>query len=380
MAIKKRSFVFGVSVNEENFIGRQAETHTLINNFEEGINTIIISPRRWGKTSLVNHVRRHINREYVLPVYVDIFGCKNEYELYNALIEALLKQTATQMQLWMENAKDFLSRLTPKISVSTDPNAEISLSLGITPKTHKPEEILELAENIAIQKNVRIVICIDEFQQIGEFPDSISIQKRLRGIWQHQHHVSYCLFGSKKHMMSNIFQDKSMPFYQFGQILFLPKIPTSEWAKYITTRFEENSKHISDIHAQRICNEVNGYSSYVQQLAWHVFALLNEGETVTDEHIDSAMTLMMESCEFLFLQQIERLTEYQMNFLRAICHGITKNFGEEETRTAYQLGSPANITRLKSALTKYDIIESDGFNMSFTDPIFARWFKQRFCK
>lgn len=378
MAIHNSSFVFGVSVSDYNFIGREQESHKLKMNFEEGINTIIISPRRWGKTSLVQHVSRMVDPEEVITVYLDIFGCKTEYEFYNLLVEELLRQTTSKMQLWMDNARDFLARLSPQISISPEPLSDFSLSLGITPKTHTPREILELAETIAIKKNKRIVICIDEFQQIGDMSDSISIQKRLRSVWQHQKNVSYCLFGSKKHMMSDIFQNKNMPLYQFGDMLFLPKIPICQWSNYIMSHFAERRRTISEELTVRICNEVDSYSSYVQQLAWHVFSLLDDGEIATNEHVDVAVRNMVYSQELLFLQQVGPLSEYQMNFLRAIASGVTTGFGEQMVREKFRLGSSANITRLKSALVRNDLVETDGKHFQFTDPVFARWFKARY--
>ena len=178
-----KSFVFGVSVSDYNFIGRETEIRQLKMNFEEGINTILISPRRWGKTSLVKRVCQEVDKEKVITVFIDIFRCKSEYEFYNTLTEAILKQTASRSELWMENAREFLTRLTPKISVSPQPNSEFALSLGITPHTHTPEEVLQLAEDIAKRKGKRIVVCIDEFQQIGEMPNCLSLQKRLRSVW-----------------------------------------------------------------------------------------------------------------------------------------------------------------------------------------------------
>lgn len=377
MAIKNSSFVFGVSVSDYNFIGREQESRQLKLNFEEGVNTIIISPRRWGKTSLVQHVRKMISPD-VITVYVDIFGCKSEYEFYNTLVEALLKQTASTMQLWMDNARDFLARLSPKISFAPEPTSEFSVALGITQKTHTPEEVLNLAESIAEKKGKRIVICIDEFQQIGEWSDSISMQKKLRSIWQHQKMVSYCLFGSKKHMMSDIFQNKKMPLYQFGDLIFLPKIPKEKWVDYIVSHFAERQRTISDNLAGQICDFVDGYSSYVQQLAWHVFSLIDEGDIVTDEHIQYAMDNLMGSCELLFLEQTNPLTEYQMNFLRAISAGVQTGYGDAEIRAEYNLGSASNIPRLKTALIKADLIESDGNKFQITNPVFACWFKKRF--
>ncbi len=377
MRENEQSFVFGVSVSDYNFIGRKEEIRRLKMNFEEGINTILISPRRWGKTSLVRKVCEVVDRKKVIPVFVDIFKCKTEYEFYNALAEAVLKQTASKAELWMDNARDFIARLSPKVSFSPEPNSEFALSLGISPKTHVPEEILSLAEEIAQKKQKRIVVCIDEFQQIGEMADSVSIQKRLRSVWQHQRLTSYCLFGSKKHTMMNVFQKRNMPLYQFGDFKFLDKIPTATWVEYIVQHFKDRQRTISAEQAAKICQLVDNYSSYVQQLSWLVFSLIDEGQVVTDEHLKQGVKDLLNSQEQLFMQQIEPLTAYQMNFLRCILSGHHDDFGETAVREEFQLGSVSNITRLKTALVDKDIVEMSGKRYYITDPVFALWFRSR---
>lgn len=377
MRENEQSFVFGVSVSDYNFIGRKEEIRRLKMNFEEGINTILISPRRWGKTSLVRKVCDVVDRKKVIPVFVDIFKCKTEYEFYNALAEAVLKQTASKAELWMDNARDFIARLSPKVSFSPEPNSEFALSLGISPKTHAPEEILSLAEEIAQKKQKRIVVCIDEFQQIGEMADSVSIQKRLRSVWQHQRLTSYCLFGSKKHTMMNVFQKRNMPLYQFGDFKFLDKIPTETWVEYIVQHFKDRQRTISAEQAAKICQLVDNYSSYVQQLSWLVFSLIDEGQVVTDEHLKQGVKDLLNSQEQLFMQQIEPLTAYQMNFLRCILSGHHDDFGETAVREEFQLGSVSNITRLKTALVDKDIVEMSGKRYYITDPVFALWFRSR---
>lgn len=377
MRENEQSFVFGVSVSDYNFIGRKEEIRRLKMNFEEGINTILISPRRWGKTSLVKKVCEVVDRKKVIPVFVDIFKCKTEYEFYNALAEAVLKQTASKAELWMDNARDFIARLSPKVSFSPEPNSEFALSLGISPKTHAPEEILSLAEEIAKKKQKRIVVCIDEFQQIGEMADSVSIQKRLRSVWQHQRLTSYCLFGSKKHTMMNVFQKRNMPLYQFGDFKFLDKIPTETWVEYIVQHFKDRQRTISAEQAAKICQLVDNYSSYVQQLSWLVFSLIDEGQVVTDEHLKQGVKDLLNSQEQLFMQQIEPLTAYQMNFLRCILSGHHDDFGETAVREEFQLGSVSNITRLKTALVDKDIVEMSGKRYYITDPVFALWFRSR---
>ncbi len=372
-----KRFVYGVAVSDYNFIGREQETKRLLDNFRGGINVILMSPRRLGKTSLVKHVCNKLDEEDIITVYLDIFGCKSEYDFYNKLAAEVLKQTASKHELWLEEAKEFIYRLTPKISFSPEPNADFAISLGITPKTHTPEEVLGMAEKIAIKKGKRIVICIDEFQQIGEMANSKQIQARLRTVWQHQKQVSYCLFGSKHHLMSAIFLHRSMPFYQFGDIISLDKIATADWVEYIVSHFADGKRTISRALAKDICKFTENYSAYVQQLSWLVFTQKEEGETVTEEDVKQAMNDLLATNEILFMQMIEPLSEYQLNFLRAIASGVTKDFGLSEVREEYKLGSYSNINRLKTALLERDLIEKRGVETVMTDPVFAKWIQRK---
>ena len=372
-----KKFVYGVAVSDYNFIGRERETKRLLDNFKGGINVILMSPRRLGKTSLVKHVCNKLDDKDIITVYLDIFGCKSEYDFYNKLTAEVLKQTASESELWFEEAKEFLYRLTPKISFSPEPNSDFSISLGITPKTHTPEEVLQMAETIAIKRKKRIVICIDEFQQIGEMANSKQIQARLRTVWQHQKHVSYCLFGSKHHLMSTIFLHRSMPFFQFGDTISLNKIATEDWVEYIVSHFADGKRTISHALAEEICKFTENYSAYVQQLAWLVFTLKEEGETVTEDDVKQAKNDLLATNDILFMQMIEPLSEFQLNFLRAIASGIKKDFGLSEVREEYNLGSYSNITRLKTALLERDLIEKQNTELVITDPIFAKWLKRK---
>lgn len=374
----EKSFVYGVAVTDYNFTGRKEESRRLKANFEGGINSILISPRRYGKTSLVNHVCRNLDDKDIIIVRLDIFGCKSEYEFYNTLIAAVLQQTASKMQLWMDEARDFLARLTPKIGIPVDPTSEISISLGITPQTHTPEELLNLVETIAQRKKRHIVVCIDEFQEIGEFPNTKQVQGRLRSVWQHHHLTSYCLYGSKRHMMGKIFLNRSMPFYQFGDLILLNKIPTDDWTDYITSHFEKAGRHISAELAKSICKAVDDYPSYVQHLASIILIRTEPGETATTDILPEAVSELVSTNEALYMQQVEPLTIYQMNMLRAITAGIHSGFNEKSVRTNYDLGSPSNIVRLKDALIEKDLIYSEMKQLYLTDPVFGIWFRKRF--
>ena len=374
----EKSFVYGIAVTDYNFTGRKEETRRLMANFEGGINSILISPRRWGKTSLVDHVHRQLKDSDIIIVQLDIFGCKTEYDFYNALAVAVLKQTASKVQLWMDEARDFLVRLTPKIGIPIDPVSEISVSLGITPETHSPEEILNMVEVIAKRKNRHVVVCIDEFQQVGEFENTKQVQARLRSAWQHHHYTSYCLYGSKRHMMSKIFLNRSMPFYQFGDLLWLQKLPVSDWMDYIISHFEATGRHISEQMVMQICEAVDSYPSYVQHLSSILLNHLPQGGTVTEDMMPSAVSELISTNEALYMQQIEPLSGYQMNLLKAIVSGIHSGYNEKRVRSQFDLGSPSNMVRLRSALIERDLIYSEMRQLYITDPVCALWFRKRF--
>jgi AAA+ ATPase superfamily predicted ATPase len=370
----EQPFVFGVPADSPYFIGREKELARLQSNFKYGINTILISPRRWGKTSLVNRIAQSAKEKNRIIVRLDIFACRSEYDFYNTFSAAILRQTSSRLDEWKELARGFIERLTPKVSLSPGPGSEYSVSLGISPKTHTPDEVLSLPETIAQRKNCRLVICIDEFQQVGEFPDSLEVQKRLRGAWQHQKHVSYCLYGSKMHMMTRLFLKKSYPFYRFGEVLNLEPIPLQTWIPYIQGRFAAFGKQIDQRYIEQICETVACQSSYVQQLAYSVF-LLSDKE-VTDDSFARAVEDLVAQNSNVFIEQTQSLTTYQMNFLRAVMDGISRGFGEAEIREKYHLGSPSNINRLKSSMIEKELVELTENGFVLSDPVLKHWLKR----
>lgn len=372
--MENKPFVFGVAASGDNFTDRESETVRLLTNFRSGVNTVLISPRRWGKTSLVRKVCRLAQTDELKIVYLDIFSCRSDADFYDAFASAVLKQTSTKVEEWMENIRQFLSRISPKISLGADPAADFSLSLELTPKREGIDEILQLPEKIAEKKGCRIVVCIDEFQQIGEFKDSKTFQKRLRSVWQLQKHVSYCLFGSKKHLMNELFECKSLPFYKFGDAIYLQKIATADWVGYIRSRFEATGKSIPAELAEEICRRVDNHSSYVQQLAWLVWT--RTGKEAIRQELEAAFQDIIDQNTPLFEKQTESLTSFQMNFLRAIIDGVHSEFTTQEVMRKYQLGSSANVSIIKRALIKKELIEIDKRKAVIPDPIMKVWLQR----
>ena len=369
-------FVFGVRVEGDTFTDRKEETNRLKMNFLYGVNTILISPRRMGKTSLVEKVSSMVECESLKIAKIDAFGCRSENDFINAFATAVVRATSTKWEEWIENTKTFLSRFIPKISIGQDPLSDFSIALEYNKSNTVTEDILQLPETIAKQKGIKIVICIDEFQQIADFPDSLTFQKKLRSIWQLQRNVSYCLYGSKKHMMETMFQSQSHPFYRFGDIFYLNKIAESDWVEFICNRFKVTGKEISPELATEICSVTDRYSSYVQQLSWLVW--LRTTFRATKEDVEYGIDHMLDACEPLFIQQTESLSSYQMNFLQALTDGVTTGFTRSEVLNNYQLGTAANISRLKKALMEKDLIALTApKKLQISDPILALWLKRR---
>ena len=374
-------FVFGVRVEGDAFTDRREETERLKANFTYGVNTILISPRRMGKTLLVDKVCSLVESDDIKIARIDAFGCRSENDSINAFATAVVRATSNKWEEWMENAKVFLSRFVPKISFGQDPLNDFSLSLEYNASNQTTEEVLRLPEVIAQSKGYRIVVCIDEFQQIGDFPESLAFQKKLRGIWQLQSHVSYCLYGSKKHMMEQMFQNQSYPFYRFGDFFYLNKIGEEDWVEYICQRFEATSKHISEELAREICQVTDRYSSYVQQLAWFVWLRTADGASATSGDVQYGIDRLLDACEPLFIQQTEDLSAYQMNFLHALVNGVHTGFTQSAILNSYRLGTAANITRLKKALVEKDLIMTTApKHLEMSDPILALWLKKRVWK
>ena len=373
--MENKPFTFGVATSGDNFTDREKETERLLMNFRHGVNTILISPRRWGKTSLVQKVCRLVQTEQLKVVYLDIFSCRSDKDFYDAFASAILKQTSSKSEEWIENAKLFLARITPKISIGPDPMTDFSISFEINHRSNDIDEILQLPEKIAQKKGCNIVVCIDEFQQIAEFKDSKTFQKRLRSVWQLQKSVSYCLFGSKKHLMNELFEKKSFPFYKFGDAIYLSKISTQNWIEYICRRFEVTGKQISEELAEKICQRVDNHSSYVQQLAWLVW--IHTDKIATEQDFEAAYQDIIDQNTPLFEKQTESLTTYQMNFLRAIIDGIHSEFTTQEVLNKYQLGSSANVSIVKRALVKKELIEIEKRQVVIPDPIMAVWLKRK---
>lgn len=370
-------FVFGKFATAGNFTDREKEIALLISNFRSLINTIVISPRRWGKSSLINMAAdRAVAEDKKLRVCkIDLFNVRDEEHFYELLAKNVLTSTSSKWEEAVESAKKFFSRLVPKIVLSPDSQSEFSLAFDWSEVKQDPDEILDLAEKIAAAKQLKIVICIDEFQNIAGFEAPEYLQKKLRSHWQQHQNVAYCLYGSKRHMMLDVFTNTSMPFYKFGDLLFLEKIDTPSWISFITGKFSSTGKSISKAEAALIVSFADNHPYYVQQLSQQVW--LRTKKRCSKKIVEEAHTSLVEQLGLLFTTITESLTTNQINLLKAMIAGETA-LSSVETIKKYRLGTSANITRARKSLIQKDILDDKAGEIEFQDPMYRFWMKHTY--
>lgn len=372
-------FAYGKIVEDADFTDRMDETARLMSNFLSLTNTAIISPRRWGKSSLVAKAIKAVKAEQkdILFVRMNIFKCETPQEFYSLFAKKTMEEISTSEESLLLNAKEFISKLLPKLTIS-DPSSQYEIALGVDVKsTPIEEDILDLPQQIATKKKKKVVVCIDEFQQIGEYANTLKFQKALRSHWQTHSDVAYILYGSKKHMMLHIFGEYNSPFYRFGDMMFLPKISNEEWKKYLVGRFKDTGKSITPDLAGYLAEQVENHPYYVQQLAQYTW--LRTSDVCSETTIDEALQAMLNSLNLQFVNLMDMLTEKQRSFLCAVSDGV-KNFSASDTLQRYNLGTSGNIRILKDALKKRDLIDVTGKDIQIQDPILKRWIIQEYSK
>ena len=331
-------FQYGRLAEADSFIDRIDDRRELKNFLSHGINTILVSPRRWGKSSLVKESMKELVEEEknIKVCFLDAYKIHTEEEFYNKFASAIIQGVSSTLeQKW----------------------------------------ILQLPEKIAIEKGIRVIVCIDEFQQLANIPHWERLESMLRSEWQLQHHTTYCLYGSKMHMMKKIFNNSRSPFYKFGQMMQLKRISKEYWLPYIVNNFEATGKHITEEQAERLCEKVKYNSWYVQQYCFFVWS--HTDGIVSDGDIDRQLDMVIDTNAETFQNELDDLVPSQIALLKAIASGET-HFNAKGVVEKYRLGQSQTITRNKKTLVEKDLVEKTRDTFSFVDPLFELWLKREY--
>ena len=367
-------FKYGELTQDAVFCNRQVELKRIHQAFRDAQNLILISPRRWGKSSLIDvAVARY--KAKLMVVKIDCFGITSEEQFMEAYLKAVLKASNTKLQDFSNTAKKFISSVIPYLSFSIGDHDEVKVSLQLRGNPIDIEAVLDLPQKITQEKGIKMVVCMDEFQKVYEWSNGKSTLEKLRSSWQRHHDVGYCLYGSKRHLMTTLFADSSQPFYKFGETLFLSKIEREEWVHFLIDQFASSGKSIPEELAGVIVDRTSRHSYYVQyyaRLCWS-----ETDKMAGTQHIESAWLNLLNDHLPVFRQTADSLTAYQVNYLKAFCAG-EKQFSSQRVLRDYNLGSPGNIKRIEKSLEDQEIMNFFPDQHEFAEPYFEPLFRKYF--
>lgn len=366
-------FKYGKVVTGKQFINRKEDIRRIQNNISANLNTILISPRRWGKSSLVKQIE-FLNKDKKLRfAFIDFFNIRTEEDFLEKYSREVIKCSISKKEELLNSGKEFFQKLTPSFSFGADPINDFSVSFTWSEANKTRDEIINLPETIAKIKGIKIVVCIDEFQNISRLDKNISFEQELRSYWQYHENTSYCLYGSRRHMMLELFKQESRAFYRFGDLFLMDKIPEKHWISFITGNFKISGKSISNELVRKMITMTNNHPDYLQQLCHNVW---NGTDSVaTTKIVEGAMNLVLRSNALHYQDICDALSNTQLNLLFAILAGETR-LTASKTMQQFKLGTPRNVSKNKNVLMEKDIVEIHGSSIIFNDPIFEYWLRQ----
>lgn len=336
------------------FCDREEETQLLIERAKNGINTMLFSIRRMGKTGLISHVFTQIeeNNQYK-GIYIDIYATQNLSEFNHILAGSVLRALPSNKSI----GKKFLEMLKgfrPVISYdSYTGNPEISFDF----KTQQEYEtsIYRIFEFLENQKQ-HIVIAFDEFQQIANYPEK-NTEALLRTIIQQLQNVSFIFSGSQKHILIELFNSSKRPFFASTQPMYLPSIPTEKYFEFIQRTFKNYNIQIDDPEINFILDWTKKHTYYTQAFCNKLFSLFSKKKRITMQEINICCDTLLKEQEIVFYQYRNLLTSNQWQLLGAIAK---EDEISEPTSYAfvakYNLGNASSVRRSLLALIEKEMI------------------------
>jgi len=307
--------------NNDDFCNRTKEIKTLKSLALSANNAVILSDRRYGKSSLVKRVQNEISTE-AITAYCDISAISSIDTFCEKLSYAILKGIHTRKSLFKKTAGFFFS-YKPVVQYEAI-TAGYSISLtkaGTKNGLELLTETLEALKKTVDSSEMPVNIAFDEFQDITEIKDSAQVEATLRSVLQSVN-ASFFFIGSKKSIMEDMFTNKGRPFYKSASIMTLNKLPVGEFAKYVSDKFVNEGKRCSIELAEYIIGKVDNLPFYVQLLGLYTY--INSEAEVTRQIIDATFEEMLESHRYYFDKVIESIPAKQREAFIAIAKAPTK--------------------------------------------------------
>jgi AAA+ ATPase superfamily predicted ATPase len=378
MATINNPFLIKGYYSKDLFCDRELEVKELFDNVYNGIDTTIVSPRRMGKTGLIYRFFDSVKPDKTLvTIYVDIYSARSLSDFIKLLSEAVLKTFSEKTSL----GKRFLEMLKgfrPLISYDAMSGAP---QIQINYQTEQEKEFtLQGLFNFLNSQDKTIVLAIDEFQQITDFPEK-NTEAILRTHMQQLQNLRFIFCGSKRSMMVDIFSNVKRPFFSSTRYLNLEQIDSSVYSGFIKKLFKEYGKEINNEALRFIIDWTRTHTFYTQSLCNMVFSM-SEDE-ISIGLVKQACLELLKRSETVFFQYRQLLTSAQFNYLIAIAkeEKVSKPTAQKFI-AKYNIGTPANSRRLSRSLLEkellLEVITKKETYYQVYDVFFSRWLELEF--
>lgn len=353
--MQENPFILEPFKSVEYFCDRERETREIINNISNGRNTTLISPRRLGKTGLIFRVFEEIRLlelQYE-TIYADISDTQNLDEFIKALSDAVVSKLKKQ-----QGISDFFNALkSVRPLIGLDPiTGSPQISFTFSNEGQKQDTLIEVLTYLENYPQ-KIVLAIDEFQQIREY-EGVNMEAILRKNIQHLHNVRFIFCGSKKHTMTDMFTNAKKPFYESTAFCYLSKLPVKVYGDFIREKFSLSHKNIDEESINYILEWTQAHTYYTQRLCNEVFA--SSGGMVNLPTVFMAIQSILDSERERF-QEIRRLiTSSQWKMLAAIAkEGTVRQITSASFLSKYNISSgPTALRNIKALIEKELVLAS----------------------
>lgn len=370
-------FIIKSYESKELFCDREEELQLMLRNCINGTDMTLISQRRVGKTGLVLRLfdELHDVRPDIHTIYFDIFASRNIDDFIKLMAEATMKRFPSKTSVG-EKLLTFIKSLRPQLSFDTitgEPQLQIAYQTA-----HEKEFTLKGLFDFLNRQNEKIVIAIDEFQQIRDYPEQ-NMEALLRTYIQQTHNLCFIFCGSKKHMMADIFANEKKPFYNSTTFVSLDKISKESYSSFIRRLFNERQRSITDEALQFILDWTRRHTYYTQQLCHTVYA--NDSESITIDDVKIACEELMKQGEAVYLQYRQMLTDKQWSYLIAVAkEGSVQQITASAFLKDHKIGTPSASRRLAEALCEKGLLNDkvtlEGTIYSLNDVFLSHWMER----
>ena len=353
------------------FCDREVESDELINAIDNSRNITLISERRYGKTSLINHVEKLLSGR-VIFVYIDLYPTLQLKDFIQLLSGKIFEKLEPFSDKVIRKVSGFFAALNPKFSFDPETGAP-KLELSVNSKYEAEKSISLLFEYIRNSKK-KVVVALDEFQQILEYPEK-NIEALLRSEIQKDNKTSFIFSGSQTYLLISMFNAYSRPFYNSTQTINLKRIEQKKYAKFIIQNFKNYDFQIDAEVANYIYELNNGVTYNVQ---YHCHKLFSKQEKViSTKYVANILQEILKENEIVYFSYRDLLTNFQYKTVKAFAKEIfvDKPFSNEFI-SKYNLGSVSSVrTAIKALSEKGVLINQNGVHLS--DWYFSLWLKHQ---